>query len=98
MGLERRGRIESRVMSERTGNAYLAFPEGASGKRIAPIPQEAAARFAHGIDAKGNTVDIFPIEDSPMRALSANVAPSPTANVVIGGHDNARIPIYTKRT
>ena len=61
------------------------------------IPAESMRWFMHILDRDGNAVQIFPIDDSPMCALAANVTPSPTDDIVMVGHHNSRIHIFSRR-
>ena len=70
---------------------------GISGTRRNEIPASAVRRFMHIIDRDGNPVCIFPIDDSPMCALAANVTDSPGDDIVMVGHTNSRIHIFSKR-
>jgi len=69
---------------------------GISGTCRNKIPDSAVRRFMHIIGRDGNPVIIFPIDDSPMCARAANVTPSPGDDIVMVGHTNSRIHIFTR--
>ena len=83
------------------GTGELAIVQAEMGgpdrKSRRDIPPEAVRRFAHILDRNGEAVAIFPIADSPMCALAANVTHSPGEDIVIVGHTTSRIYIYSKK-
>lgn len=70
---------------------------GVGGNRRREIPPEAVRRFAHVLDRNGRAVSVFPIDDSPMCALAANVTNSLGEDIVMVGHTTSRIYIYSKK-
>ena len=61
------------------------------------IPHEHMRWFMHVLDRDGQPVTIFPIDDSPMCARAANVTDSPTDDIVMVGHYDSRIHIFSSR-
>ena len=54
-------------------------------------------RFMHVIDRHGKPVDIFPITDVPMCALAARATGAKTDDIVMVGHFDSSIHIFTRR-
>jgi len=61
------------------------------------VPADAIRWFLHILDRDGNPVSIFPIDDSPMCALAASVTDSPGDDLVVVGHHNSRIHVYSRK-
>ena len=68
-----------------------------SRPRRTPIPQESIRRFMHILDRDGKPVSIFPIDDSPMCARAARATASPGEDIVMVGHTNSRIHIFSRQ-
>jgi hypothetical protein len=66
------------------------------GPRVG-VPPHAMRWFLHVIDRAGQPVQIFPIDDSPMCVRSAHVTASPCDDLVVVGHTNSRICIYSRK-
>jgi hypothetical protein len=68
-----------------------------NAQRRRPIPADCVRHFAHVLDRNGHPVAIFPIEDDPMCARAARVTGSRAQDIVVVGHRNSRIHIYTHK-
>ncbi|MDO9541276.1 MAG: PQQ-binding-like beta-propeller repeat protein [Kiritimatiellia bacterium] len=88
------GRGKTEIVQTEMGDTS-PFYSGAERRK--EIPPEEIRRFAHVLDSNGKAVSIFPIEDSPMCALAANVTASPGEDIVMVGHTTSRIYIYSKK-
>lgn len=66
-------------------------------RKNAEIPRTSLRRFMHVLDRHGEPIVIFPLDDSPMCARAANVTPSPGDDIVVVGHTNSRIHIFSKK-
>jgi hypothetical protein len=61
------------------------------------VPPASMRWFMHILDRDGHPVCIFPIDDSPMCARAARVTNSPGEDIVVVGHYNSRIHIFSRK-
>lgn len=64
---------------------------------IASLPPDKRLRFAHLLSGSGEAVKIFPITCCPMCAIACKVTESPGDDIVIIGHHDSTIHIYSSK-
>ncbi len=62
-----------------------------------PVDEKQWLRFIHVIDKNGEAVEIFPIEHTPMCAISGNLTETPGNDIVTVGHHDSKIHIYSRK-
>ncbi len=82
-----------RTLIAQTEMGYL--PSVEEQKRNHPIPPDAMVWFLHLLDGEGRPAVIFPLDDSPMCACACRVTDTPGEDLVVVGHRNSKISIYS---